>query len=333
MRRLVYSNQMTHQKHALDKRELEIASLFRGVELESVQDLLRDCPVKLLKQDEVLIHAGQPNHFLYVLLSGRLRVHLEVTPTPLAVIEPGETVGELSVIDGQPTSAQVVAAEDCRLLALDEKTLWSLVKHSHLVAYNLLSVLGERLRQGNVAISTSQQLQREYQREAVIDVLTGLYNRRWLDDMLPRHMERCKANGESLSILIIDMDNFKTYNDTYGHLAGDHLLYTIACALRESIRPGDAIARYGGDEFIALLPNADAPRARPVGERLRKAVREATGSSDWRDFPSVTISLGLAQMTAEDAPDTLIARADSALYRGKRRGRNRVTKVKTRPLA
>ncbi|MDA2929306.1 cyclic nucleotide-binding domain-containing protein, partial [Acidobacteria bacterium AH-259-O06] len=146
---------MSGQAGLLSKRELENSLLLRGVELEAVIGLLQDCPVRELKRGEVLIQAGQPNQFLYLLLSGRLRIHLKLKLDPIIVLEPGEVVGELSLIDGQLTSAYVVAHEDCRLLTLHEKTMWSLVEDSHAVARNLLFILSRRLRHGNAAIEAS----------------------------------------------------------------------------------------------------------------------------------------------------------------------------------
>ena len=301
---------MSRKMEKLNNQELEDVTILRGVDLESVQTILSDSPVQELKQGEVLIRAGEVNEFLYLLLSGRLRVHLEFKMDPVVLLEAGEIVGELSVIDGQPTSAHVVADEDCRLLALNETAMWALIKTSHEVAYNFLSVLARRMRRGNTTIST-------YRRDSIMDALTTLYNRRWLDTMLPRQMERCRASGHALSILLIDINNFKPFNDTYGHLAGDRVLYTVARTLTEHVRPGDMLARYGGDEFVALLPDADTCRGMEIAERLRTSVKEATGGSDWRDLPSVTISIGLAQMTAEHSPHELIEAADAELYAAK----------------
>ncbi len=143
--------------------------------MEQYRGLLEECPEQELKRDEVLIHAGQPNEFLYLLLSGRLRIHLKLTFDPIAILERGEVVGELSLIDGKLTSAYVVADTDCRLLVLDEQTIWSLVDASP-TAQNLLITLARRLRHGNSQILTSQQLQHEYENYAVSDALTGVYN-------------------------------------------------------------------------------------------------------------------------------------------------------------
>ncbi len=307
---------MTKQESLLNTRELEAVSLFRGVEIESIAYLLEDCPIKKFDSGQVLIRSGNPNRVMYALLSGRLRIHLDLLLDPIAVLEAGEIVGELSVIDGQSTSAHVVADEPCRVLVFDEQTTWSLMRASHGVAYNLILVLAQRLRGGNSVISTSRELQRESEQHAIVDALTGLYNRRWLDDSLPKEMGKPSQKG--FSLLMIDVNKFKSYNDTYGHLAGDHVLYTIARTLLRNVSSDDMVARYAGDEFTVLLPNTDTAGAQTAADRLRRAVSDARfGTADWEDLPDVSISVGWAAMNSDDTPPTLIERADSSLYQEK----------------
>jgi len=309
---------MPDKKSSLKRSDVECSHIFEGVEFGSIIGLLEDCPIQKLKQDDVLLNRGEANHFLFLILSGRLRVHLELSVDPVTVLGPGEVVGELSLIDGQPTSAYVVADDDCRVLALNEKTLWSLVEASHIVARNLLFVLSRRLRHGDSIILTSQQLQREYAHYAVIDALTGLYNRSWLDTMLGRQMERSKKGALPLSMLIMDVDYFRQYNLTHGNLAGDRALHTVASTLRDSMRPGEMLARYGEDEFIALLPELDAATAHNLGKRVRQAVaRMKIYSLDQHPLPSVTLSIGVAQMGEEDTPETMIAAAHTALSKAR----------------
>ena len=147
---------MHNLKHLLDSHQLQSMSLLRGIELESIQNLLEECPIQELRKDDVLIKAGQPNHSVYLLLAGRLSIHLKkLTLGPSVLLGPGEIVGEMSVIDRQLTSATVVAHEDCCLLVLDEKVIWSLVEFYPIVARNLLFILSQRLRHGNVLIEAS----------------------------------------------------------------------------------------------------------------------------------------------------------------------------------
>ena len=144
---------MGDDQKSLRKWELETSILWKGVELDSILDLLQDCPIKEFTGGDVLIQAGQPNDFLYLILSGRLRIHLkDLTLAPIVMLEPGEVVGEMSVFDRQPASAYVVAQENSRLLVLDRATIWSLIEIYPIVARNLLFVLAQRLRSGNALV-------------------------------------------------------------------------------------------------------------------------------------------------------------------------------------
>ncbi len=318
---------MADQKESLDLSGLEDMLLLKGVDLESIQGLLETCSVQSLKRADVLLHAGQRNQCLYILLSGRLRIHLELSLNPIVILEPGEIVGELSLIDRQLTSAYVVADEDCRLFVLDEKTMWSLVASCDPVARNLLFVLAQRLRHGNSVILTAQHFQ-PFESYADIDILTGLYNRHSLDQMLAQEMRRCKKGDSVLSSLLFDIDDFSSYNDAHGHRGGNRVLYTIARTLREGIGEDGLIARYGGDQFFILLP-ADASSAQETGNRLRGAASEAKilYRLDRRTLPPVTLSGGLAQMRKEDTPVSLIAATTWALHQAKREGGDRLSKV------
>jgi CRP-like cAMP-binding protein len=180
---------MVDQKASWDSSELENLFFLRGVDFGSVRGLLEECPLRVLKPEEIFLQAGERNESLYLLLSGRLRIHLQLDADPITILNPGDVVGELSLIDKQLTAAHVVADESCRLLVLDEETMWSLMDASP-VARNLLFLLARRVRHGDDLLITSQQLQRQYEHYSTTDALTGLYNRRWLNRTLERQVER-----------------------------------------------------------------------------------------------------------------------------------------------
>jgi len=203
--------------------ELAALDVFQGVDLGSISDLLAHCPLVSLEPEDILLRAGQHHGILYLVLSGRLSVHLDGPSTDrVATIEAGHTVGELSVLDESPASAFVIAETPVRLLAVNEIAFWRMVNVSHDFAINLLLLLVQRLRANNTAISDKVRQQRELQRRAILDALTGLYNRRWLDESLPRLISRYATSGRPLSLLMVDIDHFKKFNDTYGHVVGDH---------------------------------------------------------------------------------------------------------------
>lgn len=159
---------------------------------------------------------------------------------------------------------------------------------------------------------------------ALIDPLTGLYNRRYMEAFMDKHLALAERNNQLLSIIMFDIDNFKTFNDTYGHEAGDMALESISQAISRSIRSSDIGVRYGGEEFIVVLPNTDKMTALEVAERIRIAIETAPlrVSPGRRAF--VTASFGVATYgTDAGSLDAMIARADTALYNAKKTGKNR----------
>ncbi|MGY3077762.1 diguanylate cyclase [Bradyrhizobium sp. LM6.10] len=157
------------------------------------------------------------------------------------------------------------------------------------------------------------------------DTLTGLANRRALDEFL-RKAQATADWGEPLSVLMLDIDHFKTFNDSFGHGVGDQVLRLMAKVLREKVREQDLSARYGGEELIAVLPDADLAACAEVAERIRRAIAESriTRRSTGEVLPDITVSIGVAQYRIGEATADLIERCDRALYRAKNGGRNRV---------
>jgi two-component system, cell cycle response regulator len=160
--------------------------------------------------------------------------------------------------------------------------------------------------------------------EALIfeDPLTGLSNRRFILTQLGGAVSAARRHERPLSIAVIDIDHFKAVNDEHGHAAGDRVLAVVASTMREHLRAEDQLGRLGGEEFLALLPDADAPAAASAAEKLRNAVAAETVPYEGREL-TVTISAGWAAWDGE-APDEFLRRADEALYAAKRNGRDRV---------
>ena len=161
---------------------------------------------------------------------------------------------------------------------------------------------------------------------AVTDALTGLHNRRYMETHLNSLVDQAAARGKPLSVLVLDIDYFKAINDGYGHDAGDEVLREFAVRVRKAIRGIDLACRYGGEEFVVVMPETDMAVAGMVAERLRKRIAsEAFPLSQPGKAIDVTISIGIAaRAEADDTAATMLKRADQALYRAKRDGRNRV---------
>lgn len=164
-------------------------------------------------------------------------------------------------------------------------------------------------------------------RLAITDPLTGAFNREFLQSQLPFEIQQALMRGQPLCVALIDIDHFKAINDAFGHGVGDQVLIDVAARLRNTIRVTDFLIRYGGEEFLAILPNTPRERAWEVGERMRGCIKQSSLVVEGTPV-SVRISVGIAQhRTTNDVieePDALIRRADRALYAAKRRGRDRV---------
>ncbi len=166
--------------------------------------------------------------------------------------------------------------------------------------------------------------QEQLDRLVNIDALTGLFNRRALLSRFDEQIARAKRYQNELSVLMIDIDNFKRVNDYYGHITGDDILERTAMLLQRGIRDTDTVGRYGGDEFMITLPQTDLPEALAVAERIRTAIKTAEMKDLKGNVFGITVSQGLAKHQIGDGRNTLISRADSALYRAKHNGRDRV---------
>jgi len=301
---------------------LQGIALFRGIDTDSLSDLLPQCGRIDVQKGDVVLSPERENHCVYVVLSGRLTVHLGSLDAPkIADLGPGACAGEMSLIEDKDPSAFVVATEPSHLMVISHTLLWRMVDRSHTFCKNLLIVLSERVRSDNEYIANSLGVLRQAERSAQTDALTGLGNRHWMRTMFEREVTRALHSNKALCLMMIDVDNFKAFNDQYGHIAGDSVLVAVAEALREYLRPTDLVARFGGDEFAVLLPDLHIKQARQTAERIRQQV---AGLSPPSLTTAVTVSIGLADRTPKDDVATLVQRADSAMYDAKEAGRNRV---------
>jgi two-component system cell cycle response regulator len=162
------------------------------------------------------------------------------------------------------------------------------------------------------------------QERAMTDALTSLLNRYGLQHVLVREHAEARRYNRPLSCLMIDLDNFKTINDTYGHTAGDLALRQVADILREAVRGSDTIFRYGGEEFLVLLPETDIEGAAALGEKIRAATSSRSFGDEGYYIFNLTLSAGASSLCDNESGNDMIARADMALYHAKEQGRNRV---------
>jgi diguanylate cyclase (GGDEF)-like protein len=258
------------------------------------------------RADEVALRRiGQHVHKQLGILPNRLAELFEIIREQLPV---AESVFEMDLFD----AAQTQDITDTAREILVVRNLHALSEVQDL--QNKTS----RLEEENV----------ELKAESTRDALTDVYNRRYFEDAVTREFETATRHAWPMSVVFVDLDNFKGINDTYGHQAGDAVLVEVARLLGEVLRDTDIVARFGGDEFVMLLPGVDAEQADRVGQRVVETVHGRTArAADGRHI-SITLSLGIATCDAEHSfvkAQDLLAAADAALYHSKRTGRDRYT--------
>lgn len=162
-------------------------------------------------------------------------------------------------------------------------------------------------------------------RTAITDALTGIYNRRFFDEMLKKQLALTKRRDECVCLLLLDLDHFKSINDTYGHTAGDRVLQEVSRILNNSLRTSDVLARYGGEEFVIIMPGADVSQAKEKAEGIRKSIETTCFDTIvYGQTYRLTVSIGIASFPQYGTSETLVNAADEALYKAKKNGRNRV---------
>jgi diguanylate cyclase len=186
--------------------------------------------------------------------------------------------------------------------------------------------LEERLNASKLEISELQENLEAVRTESLTDPLTQLANRKFFDTAIETAIAEARTKNEPLSLMMTDIDHFKNFNDSYGHLTGDHVLRLVASSVKNNVKGQDIAARYGGEEFAIILPNTVLRSAITVADHIRRAVmtKELMKRSTGEHLGRVTISIGVATLRRNDNPQMLIERTDSCLYAAKRHGRNRV---------
>ena len=309
----------------ISRAQFQKLDIFKNVAFESLAGYLLGCETITVEPGTLLIDPNQPKRRLLILLDGLLQVVMKSQGGSFSDnILPGHCAGEMSIFDNVKPSAQVFAKEKSTLLVIDAGTALAMLNASHDLCLNFLQLLSSRLRNNNKVVCEEEYHIRCIEENAKADSLTGLHNRRWLEDMYTRELKRSNEGDFHLSAFMLDIDHFKNINDSYGHIAGDQVLIAVAKCITNCLRPSDMPVRYGGEEFTVFLPNTTSENAKIIAERLRSSVEKMQIALSSGEVISVTVSVGFTERQQGDTVETIIKRADDALYHAKESGRNRV---------
>jgi len=299
----------------------------------AINKLISSCSVMKVKANHAVIAAHTTDNRLYVVLKGTLEVqsHENIGAGASSMnnlqFMAGECVGELSVLDDEDQPYTINAVCDSELLVIEASTLWQLIDESNGVARNLLRLLSFRIRTTSALLRRRHKVGEFYRQMSMIDGLTGIHNRAWLHNQLPQMIERSHATSSPLSIIMADLDHFKLFNDTHGHIIGDDAIQCAAKILNSALRPTDFAVRFGGEELLIILPDTSKEACFIVAQRLcTKFAQSAVFKDNRLPLPHITASFGIATLVESQDIFTFIAAADAALYRAKNAGRNQVSR-------
>jgi diguanylate cyclase (GGDEF)-like protein len=320
---------------------LKSVRIFSDLSDEEIRELLELLHPRRLSEGQMVFEEGDPGGELFVVESGAVGISVTLDDgknLEIAAFEKGDFFGEMSIFEKEPRSATCTAKCPSRLLAVNEREFFRLIESNPTsagkVMARMLDVTRQRLEDTGGFLSDMVQWGEEARRRAITDPLTGLYNRRYLDEALEEYFMKARTGSKPLSLVMLDLDHFRQINETLSEKAGDRVIKAAAEIYKRFLRPTDVAARYGGDEFTFILPDTDAAAARTIMEDIRRTIEEsdllegiapAGRDSEGVSPLRVTTSQGLA-CYPEHAGEARSLReaADNALYRAKETGRNRI---------
>lgn len=306
--------------------------IFYGFDDDDLGLLSNYFRLKTFEKDDTVISRNDVIEELFIVINGKIVSTLDLPGSierKHAEYTTGDFFGEVPLFGKRPSFDSYVAAERTEVLSVEEKALTHLVDNHSEIAVKLVSRLLsgtiQYLRNSSKFLADVVQWGEDASRRVITDELTGVYNRAFLDDAMESFFNISENNKKPLSLLMVDLDNFREINDILGMEDGNRILKRLVAIISSEISRHGIIARYGGDEFSILLPEADLAKASEIAEDIRKGIEEF-GKTHYSDSPvQVTTSIGISSFPdTASSFDTFKDTADKALYRAKDGGRNRV---------
>ena len=311
-------------------KAVDIFSLLDGAEIGNVMDCLQTIEVEAGK---ALFEQDDEGREMYVVSSGKVGICLHLSDGgihEIAEFSKGDFFGEMSIFENAPRSATCLIKEDSQLYMLKDSDFFNLLEQhpssAIKIIYRMLNSVAGRLRGTSAVLSSLVRWGEKAQKRTITDEMTGVYNRRFLDGVLPDLFRDSKRDGKSLCLIMVDLDYFREINELYSHAMGDKVILAVVDVFRKHLREQDVIARYGGDEFTVVMPGTEPEQAWDLAERIRVDVEALDLLANLDGLIKyVTTSQGLAAYPADaQILEDLRAASDKALYRAKEEGRNRV---------
>ncbi len=315
-------------------KKIYIFSEFDNDELAIIE---RYFTLKRYKKGDIIIEQNCVKKELFIIIEGKI-VSAMIRPGSIEgrhkEHEPGDFFGEMSLLGERASFDSYSADKDSHLLTIQEKELIELIENNSVIAVKfiskLLSLIIQRLSDSSKFLADVVQWGEDASRRVITDTLTGIYNRAFLEDALDNFFKISKNNKKSLSLIMLDIDNFREINEVVGHEAGNNLILESVGLINNIVSSQGIMARYGGDEFSILLPEANLKKAKKIAEKICSTVEKHDFSKHFKgEKISITTSVGISSFpeTATEL-NTFKERADSSLLRAKELGRNRVVCLK-----
>ncbi|MBN1410653.1 MAG: GGDEF domain-containing protein [Spirochaetales bacterium] len=312
---------------------LKTVAIFTSFTEKELNIIYKGLKQTRVKKSRNIFKEGDQGNELFIVQSGIMGCSIQCpdgSQKELATYEPGDFFGEMSIFENAPRSATIYAKDDSILYKYNDKDFFKLLE-SHpdfaiKIMYKMLKITTQRLRNTSKFLSDMVRWGNDASKRAVTDEMTGVYNRRYLDNALVDIFNRARSENKPLSFIMIDLDYFREINNCYSHKMGDQSILEVVKAFKKHLREQDSMARYGGDEFTVILRDTDSQTAFNLAEKIRKEVTEVDILKNLGGkITTLSLSMGVAAFPehASTLAD-LKLKADAALYQAKEQGRNRV---------